>query len=51
MREFEVADKVRVVYQGSSRNPEGSVRIVTEVEGQKCLKVSSKWYSDLRKLA
>jgi hypothetical protein len=46
MVEFKVGDKVKVLKQGSSQNPEGSEGIITEVEDQSCIRVKVKGFTD-----
>ena len=46
MREFKVGDRVRVVYQGSSYNPKGSIGVITEVEDQDSIRVKVEGFTD-----
>ena len=46
MREFRVGDKVVVLKEGSSKNPEGSIGVITEVEDQDCMRVKVEGFTD-----
>jgi hypothetical protein len=46
MTNFKVGDRVIVLRQGSSYNPEGSEGVITEVQDQNCMRVKVEGFTD-----
>ena len=46
MTNFKVGDRVKVLKQSSSYNPEGSEGVITEVQDQNCMRVKVEGFTD-----